>query len=235
MNALMVGKSSLVGEMTATCGTGNVTLLECFSRHGELRELGRKLLNTHRPVSLLTEVNELAGKHVQLENCWKTNKGLTFIDNTIMPPKPTFSIIKTRTKNKDVHPGEVMHKDDHGNPKQKHRSPAEMKEVHHQEELARKEAEQDSQYAIIEASLVEDRLREEDIARQTPPNRQLEAVPAFRPPPCTSQNKKTSRKDGIEGQADGVNVEQSISPDIADTFPARLGFSSLGHGPHLSH
>ena len=43
MYALMVGKSSLVGEMTATCGTGNITLLECFSRHGELRELGRKL------------------------------------------------------------------------------------------------------------------------------------------------------------------------------------------------
>ena len=61
------------------------------------------------------------------------------------------------------------------------------------------------------------------------------AVPAFRPPPCTLQNKKTSRKDGIERQADGLNVKQSISPDIADTFPARLGFSSLGRGPRLSH
>ena len=152
-----------------------------------------------------------------------------------MPPKPSFSIIKTRTKNKDVHPGEVMHKDDHRNPKLKRWSPAEMKEVRHQEELAQKEAEKDSRNVIIEARLVEDHLREEDIAQQTPPNHQLEAVPAFWPPPCTLQNKKTSRKDGIEGQADGVNVEQSISPDIADTFPTRLGFSLLGRGPRLSH
>ena len=121
-----------------------------------------------------------------------------------MPPKPTFSIIKTRTKNKDVHPGEVMHKDDHGNPKPKRRSPAEMKEVRHQEALARKEAEKNSRDAIVEASLIEDRLREEDIARQTPPNRQLEAVPAFRPPAYTVQSKKTSRKEGVEGQANGA-------------------------------
>ena len=206
MNALMVGKSSSVGELTSTCGTGNVTLLEC-SWHGELRELCRKLMNAHRPVALLTEVNEVAGKHVQSKICWKTNKAPTFIDNTIMPPKPTFSIIKTRTKNKDVHPGEVMHKDDHGNLKPKRRSPAEMKEVRHQEELARKEAEKDSRNAIVEASLIEDRLREEDIAWQTPPNRQLEAVPAFRPPACTVQNKKTLRKEEIEGQADGANVK----------------------------
>ena len=67
MSALMVGKSSSVGELTATCGTGNVTLLEC-SRHGELKELCRKLINTHRPFALLTEVNELAAKHVQSQN-----------------------------------------------------------------------------------------------------------------------------------------------------------------------
>ena len=97
-----------------------------------------------------------------------------------------------------------MHKDDHGNPKPKRRSPAEMKEVRHQEELARKEAEKNSRDAIVEASLIEDRLREEDIARQTPPNHQLEAVPAFRPPAYTVQSKKTSRKEGVEGQANGA-------------------------------
>lgn len=52
-----------------------------------------------------------------------------------MAPKATFpSIIKTRPKNKDAHPGEA--KDDDGNPKPKRRTPAEMKEVRRQQGLA---------------------------------------------------------------------------------------------------
>ena len=84
-----------------------------------------------------------------------------------MAPKATFpSIIKTRPKNKDAHPGEA--KDDDGNPKPKRRTPAEMKEVHRQQGLAR---EQNSQNAIAAVGSVEDSLREEDIARLTRPNR----------------------------------------------------------------
>ena len=69
-----------------------------------------------------------------------------------------------------------------------------MKEVHHQEELAQKEAEKDSRNTIVEASLIEDHLHEEDIAWQNPLNHQLEVVPAFQPPAFTLQNKKTQEK-----------------------------------------
>ena len=107
-----------------------------------------------------------------------------------MPPKAIFpSIIKTRPKNKDIHPGEVINQDDHGNPKPKRRTPAEMKEVRHQQELARQVGEDISQKAIAAVGSVEDSLREEDIARLTRPNRQLENIPAFRAPASATKGK----------------------------------------------
>lgn len=110
-----------------------------------------------------------------------------------MPPKAIFpSIIKTRPKNKDIHPGEVINQDDHGNPKPKRRTPAEMKEVRHQQELARQVGEDISQKAIAAVGSVEDSLREEDIARLTRPNRQLENIPAFRAPASATKGKDSS-------------------------------------------
>ena len=107
-----------------------------------------------------------------------------------MPPKALFpSIIKTRTKNKDVHPGDAMKMDDDGNPKPKRRTTAEMNEVRRQQELAKQKAKQNSLNAIAAVGLVEDSLRNEDIARLTRPNRQLENIPAFRPPASETKGK----------------------------------------------
>ena len=123
-----------------------------------------------------------------------------------MGPKATFpSIIKTRPKNKDTHPGEA--KDDDGNPKPKRRTPAEMKEVRRQQELAQQIAEQNSRNAIAAVGSVEDSLREEDIARQTRPNRQLENVPAFRPPASVTKGKDSSKR----GVQDNGSVSESIN------------------------
>jgi hypothetical protein len=132
------------------------------------------------------------------ENLKKINKQIFFIDNidnTIMPPKALFpSIIKTRTKNKGVHPGDAMKKDDDGNPKPKRRTTAEMNEVRRQQELAKQIAEQNSRNAIAAVGLVEDSLRDEDIARLTRPNRQLENIPAFRPPASVTKGKDFSMR-----------------------------------------
>ena len=95
-----------------------------------------------------------------------------------MPPKATFSsFIKTRAKNKDIHPGNVVNHDGDGNPLAlpKRRTPEEIKELHCQQELAQKKA-------IAAVGLVEDNLHEEDIACMTRPNCQLENVSAFWPP-----------------------------------------------------
>ena len=122
-----------------------------------------------------------------------------------MAPKATFpSIIKTRPKNKDAHPGEA--KDDDGNPKPKRRTPAEMKEVRRQQGLARQVAEQNSQNAIAAVGSVEDSLREEDIARLTRPNRQLENVPAFRPLASVKKGKDSSTM----GDQDNGSVFETI-------------------------
>lgn len=87
------------------------------------------------------------------------------------------------------------------------RTPKEIKEGQRQQELARKIAEKNSQDAIAAVGLVEDRLREEDIARQTRPNRQLENVPTFRPPvnikkglvPVEASEKEFELQDQIDG------------------------------------
>ena len=172
---------------------------------------------------LLTEVNEVAAKQVQFAIEEKKNKQ-TFIDKAIMPPKPPFpSIIKTRTKNKDIHPGDVANHDDNGNPvdlpplpvgKPRRRTPKEMKEARLQQELAKKKAEENIQNAIATVGLVEDSLREEDIARQTRPNRQLENVPAFRPPVTIKNGKdllKTPEKE-LQDQNDGASFESTFLP-----------------------
>ena len=107
-----------------------------------------------------------------------------------MPPKATFaSIIKTCAKNKNIHPGDVVNHDDDGNPlaPPKRRTPEEIKEDRRQQEHAQKKA-------ITAVGLIEDSLREEDIARQTRPNRQLENVSAFRPP-ITIKSGKTPEKE----------------------------------------
>ena len=58
-------------------------------------------------------------KNMFIRKLGKINKH-TFIDNTIMAPKATFSsIIKTRPRNKDAHSGDVINKDDNGNLKPK--------------------------------------------------------------------------------------------------------------------
>ena len=128
-----------------------------------------------------------------------------------MPPKGTFpSIIKTRAKNKNIHPGQVVCHDDDGRPKEPppmHRTPKEIKEGQRQQELAQKIAEKNSQDAIAAVGLVEDRLREEDIACQTHPNHQLENVPTFRPPvnikkglvPVEASEKEFELQDQIDG------------------------------------
>ena len=114
-----------------------------------------------------------------------------------MAPKAIFpSIIKTRPKNKDTHPGEAVNKDDNGNLKPKRRTPAEMTMVRHQEELVRQEAEQNLRDAIAAVGSVEDSLREEDIAWLTRPNRHLEKIPAFRPPASVRKDKDFSSKNG---------------------------------------
>jgi hypothetical protein len=130
-----------------------------------------------------------------------------------MPPKATFaSIIKTRPKNKGIHPGEVVNHDDDGIPKAlppMRKTAKEIKETRRQQELEQKTAEQKSQNAIAAVGLVEDSLREEDIARQTRPNRQLENVPAFRPPVAIEKGKKslkTLEKDLLD-QNDGARFE----------------------------
>lgn len=89
------------------------------------------------------------------------------------------------------------------------RTPKEIKEAQRQQELAQKIAEKNSQNMIAAVGLVEDRLREEDIARQTRPNRQLENVPAFRPP----VNKKkglveaSEKEFELQDQIDGASFE----------------------------
>ena len=94
------------------------------------------------------EANEVTAKYVDFWNKEKTNKHI-FINNTIMPPKVTFSsIIKTCPKNKDVHPSNVVNHNDDGNPKSKCQTPEEIKEVHYQWEVAQKTTEQNSQNAI---------------------------------------------------------------------------------------
>jgi hypothetical protein len=131
-----------------------------------------------------------------------------------MPPKATFaSIIKTRAKNKNIHPGDIANHDDDGvplAPPPKRRTPKEIKEDHHQQEVAQKVAERNSQNAIAAVGLVEDSLREEDIARQTRPNRQLENVPAFRPPVNIKKGKdslKTPEKElEPQDQIDGASL-----------------------------
>ena len=127
-----------------------------------------------------------------------------------MPPKATFSsIIKTCAKNKDIHPGNVVNHDDDGNPLAlpKHWTPEEIKELHRQQELAQKKA-------IAAMGLVEDNLREEDIACMTHPNRQLGNVSAFQPPVTIKNGKnllKTAEK-GLQDQIDSVSFELSILP-----------------------
>ena len=154
---------------------------------------------SHVKIFLLTEANEVAAKHVHIVKK-KINKH-TFIDNAIMPPKATFSsIIKTRPKNKNIHPGDVVNHDDDGNPlaPPKRRTPEEIKEI-------RRQQDQDQKKAIAAVGLVEDSLREEDIARLTRPNRQLENVPAFRPPVAIKNGKdlqKTPEKE-LQDQIDG--------------------------------
>ena len=112
-----------------------------------------------------------------------------------MAPKATFpSIIKTCPKNKDVHPGDTINKDDDGNPKPKHQTPAEIKEVCCQQELAQQVAEQNSQNAIAAVGSVEDSLHKEDITWLTRPNHQLENVPVFWPPVSITKGKNSSRK-----------------------------------------
>ena len=112
-----------------------------------------------------------------------------------MAPKATFpSIIKTCPKNKDVHPGDTINKDDDGNPKPKHQTPAEIKEVRRQQELAQQVAEQNSQNAIAAVGSVEDSLHKEDITWLTRPNHQLENVPVFWPPVSITKGKNSSRK-----------------------------------------
>ena len=153
---------------------------------------------------LLMEVNKVAAKHVHIVNKGEKNTH-TFIDNAIMPPKATFSsIIKMCAKNKDIHPGNVVNHDDDGNPLAlpKHRTPEEIKELRHQQELAQKKA-------ITAVGLVEDNLREEDIARMTCPNCQLENVSAFWPPVTIKNRKnllKTAEK-GLQDQIDGASFE----------------------------
>ena len=145
-------------------------------------------------------------KHVQSVNKEKINKH-TFIDNTIMPPKATFaSIIKTRPKNKDIHPGEVVKHDDDGIPKAlppRRKTPKERR----QQELAQETAEKISQNAIAAVGLVEDSLREEDISRQTRPNRQLENVPAFRPPVTIEKDLVKTPEKELQDQNDGASFE----------------------------
>jgi hypothetical protein len=131
----------------------------------------------------------------EIINKQKKISSITSITHTIMAPKAIFSsIIKTRPKNKNAHPGEAMNKDDDGNQKPKRRTPAEMKEVRQQQELAQQVAEQNPQNAIAAVGSVEDSLREEDIARLTRPNRQRENVPAFRPPASVTKAKGFSKK-----------------------------------------
>ena len=135
-------------------------------------------------VTWLQRTSENAWEEILCNSCCKTcsfayqekiNKhtSINNIDNAIMAPKATFpSIIKTCPKNKDVHPGDAINNDD-GNPKPKCQTPAEMKEVHHQQELAQQVAKQNSQNAIAAVGSVEDSLCKEDIAWLTCPNHQL--------------------------------------------------------------
>jgi hypothetical protein len=143
----------------------------------------------------------------------KTN---TSIDNAIMPPKATFpSIIKTRPKNKNIHPGEIVNHDDDGNPQSpppKRLTTKEKNELHRQQEIAKKKNEQNSQNAIAAVGLVEDSLREEDIARQTRPNRQLENVPAFRPVVSIKKGKDSLKTPAKELEPQDQNNGASFKP-----------------------
>ena len=89
------------------------------------------------------------------------------------------------------------------------RTPKEIKEAQRQQELAQKIAEKNSQNMIAAVGLVEDRLREEDIARQTRPNRQLENVPAFRPLVNIKKGlvEASEKEFELQDQIDGASFE----------------------------
>jgi hypothetical protein len=102
----------------------------------------------------------------------------------------TCSFANLKKINKQIFFIDAMKKDDDGNPKPKRQTTAEMNEVCHQQELAKQIAEQNSQNAIAAVGLVEDSLRDKDIARLTRPNCQQENIPAFRPPASVTHHRK---------------------------------------------
>ena len=115
-----------------------------------------------------------------------------------------------------THPGEVVNHDDDGNPitLPKCRTPEEIKEARNQQEQAKKKSERNTQNAIAVVGLVEDSLREEDIARQTRPNRQLENVPSFQPPITIKKGRDSLKtpENEHQDQIDGASFESFFLP-----------------------
>ena len=92
-------------------------------------------------------------------------------------PSPFQSVIRTRTKNKDVHPGEP-----HNALTNKRRSAVEMKEAREQELLETQAAQKKQADLLNNAAAIEDELCQQDIKRvSTSCQGRPATVPAFCP------------------------------------------------------
>jgi galactose-1-phosphate uridylyltransferase len=96
-----------------------------------------------------------------------------------MPPRMSTSsmfqsVIRTRARNKNVHPGE---------PDQatKRRSHAEIEEIRAQKAEQQKEQENRQSKALVYVANVEDKLRQDDIDRQKSAEQPKAPTPVFRP------------------------------------------------------
>ena len=85
--------------------------------------------------------------------------------------------MKTRSRNKDAHPGLVVN-----DVKQKHQTAKEMEEIHAQEVHAQKEQQKKINKNIWVAAAIEDKLQQEDIEHHRP-NCHVDTLPVFCPPP----------------------------------------------------
>ena len=101
----------------------------------------------------------------------------------IMAPKSGLSkfkpTIETRTRNKMIHPGQVVN-----DAKQKRTSHEEMEKICAEETRMQYEKELDQVESIQKAADIEDRMRREDINRRSS-NRHATSQALFRPPSTT--------------------------------------------------
>lgn len=106
--------------------------------------------------------------------------------------KPTIETppIETRTRNKTIHPGQVVN-----DAKQKRRSPQEMEKIRAENSRAQQESAAQQAEGIQKAAEIEDQMRREDINRRSS-NRRATGQAPFRPS-STTINERVAGDKGL--------------------------------------